>query len=176
MGVEVRQRPVGCCPDCKLRGRAQPGRSGLLSDCGSGMGKVPKNSWRQLSPHYIWQRQKAVKGRRLRAGRGPPGVPRSAHRPGPREGGPGPSPEGVAQPWATGLLVFPAPPPVTGSPLPRAQEAGGRGPGELVRTAGCGRGWGAEGTEALSLPSPPLRPRAITLRLGKARAFPIRGN
>ena len=36
----------------------QPGRGGLwmLDSVAQGPGKRAKNSWRQLSPHYIWQR------------------------------------------------------------------------------------------------------------------------
>lgn len=42
--------------------------------------------------------------------------------------------------------------------------------------AGPGRGWGPDGTAALSLSLPLLWLSTITLCLGTARAFPIRGN
>lgn len=53
------------------------------------------------------------------------------------------------------LLVFPAPPPVTGSPLPGAQEAEGRGPASWA-----GQSWAWEGLGRCRDrgPGPPLRP------------------
>lgn len=57
------QQPVGCSSDLKLLGaEAQPGRSGLwlLDSVAQGPGKGAKNSWRQLSPRYIWQRNRRL--------------------------------------------------------------------------------------------------------------------
>lgn len=160
----------------------------MLSDpVAQGPGKGPKNSWRQRSPHYIWQGDSGFEGQAAESREGPGRGPKVSPQAWAQRGWPGAQPRvgssalgsrtGVplglkqrGESWAIRLLVFPAPPPVTGSPLPRAQEAGAEVQASRAGQSWRGRGWGAEGTEGLSLPPLPSGPRNH-LASGRGKGF-----